>query len=366
VALKVDWGGVRRYWVEAVDVAGNESTPSSEDVTVLAPSAVQGLNAQTIYNNVLLRWTAPATGTLPIDAYLIRQGADFDGSEYLGEFYATFVARAETEGGLRTYWIAARDTGGNVGAWASVVISVSAPSGFVLYSSGSFYLPNATREHFSIWQNSSIVGLVVDETYEEHFITNDWDSPDEQISAGYPYYLQPTAPTAYMESQLDLGAVVPASRVTVNVNGEVIAGNPTYTCTAFTSVDGETWVDYGVDSEFFSVPFRYLRVRLNVTNDAERKGILLIKAVTYAVSMTEVVDSGSVEALSTDAAGTVVTFNKQFIDVNSIVVSPKGSTYAVVVYGFVDEPYPSSFVVYAFNINGNRISTTVSWSAKGL
>jgi hypothetical protein len=40
------------------------------------------------------------------------------------------------------------------------------------------------------------------ETWADHFVNNSWTSPSAQISAGYPYYIQPTLGTSYYEEVL--------------------------------------------------------------------------------------------------------------------------------------------------------------------
>jgi len=70
-------------------------------------------------------------------------------------------------------------------------------------------------------------------------------------------------------------------------------------------------------------------------------------------------DSGSVSALSTDALGTVVNFNKQFVDVNSITVAPQGTAPRVAVYDFKD-----SVLTGSYTLSGGVC--TISVTAHGL
>ena len=58
-------------------------------------------------------------------------------------------------------------------------------------------------------------------------------------------------------------------------------------------------------------------------------------------------------------------FNVNFIDVQSITVTPRGTVPRIAIYDFLDAPYPTSFKVLLYDTNGNRVSGPFSWSAKG-
>ena len=77
-------------------------------------------------------------------------------------------------------------------------------------------------------------------------------------------------------------------------------------------------------------------------------------------------DSGVVEAESTDAGGTPVIFNKEFKDVSSITLSVESTVEQKAVYDFVDVPNPTGFTVYVFNASGTPIDATVSWIVRGV
>ena len=81
-------------------------------------------------------------------------------------------------------------------------------------------------------------------------------------------------------------------------------------------------------------------------------------------------DNGTGYAVSTDVGGTVVNFTPgTFIDVESIDVTaavPAGGQPRTALYDFVDVPNPTSFKVLLYDLNGNRVSGSFSWSAKGV
>jgi hypothetical protein len=112
--------------------------------------------------------------------------------------------------------------------------------------------------------------------------------------------------------------------------------------------------------EVYAVAFRYAKVRVTCTGGQYD---LVQLSVTLDSKLKN--DAGTVAAVSTDAGGTVVTFNVPFIDITSIVLTPAGTTPLDAIYDFADVPNPTSFKVLLFNAAGARVSGTVSWSARG-
>lgn len=130
--FKAEYGGNRKYWIQARDVAGNLGTGGSVDVNIDSPSQVLSLTADVIDNNVFLRWLPPSTGTLPIELYTVYVGDVFASSTLIGTAFATFHTRFELVADIYTYWIVPKDSAGNEGTEHSVQASVSQPPDFVL------------------------------------------------------------------------------------------------------------------------------------------------------------------------------------------------------------------------------------------
>ena len=70
-----------------------------------------------------------------------------------------------------------------------------------------------------------------------------------------------------------------------------------------------------------------------------------------------------------DAGGTAVGFNTEFVDIESISVTPSGSSARIAIYDFVDAPNPKSFKVLLFDTSGTRVgdttNTNFSWQVRG-
>jgi hypothetical protein len=129
---KVDWSGVRAFWVSARDVADNLGAPYRVDINIVPPGVVQSMQADVIDNNVLLKWQPPITGTLPIQSYRVFRGDVYPGATAVGDVGGTFIPLFEMVSGNFTYWILAEDTGGNKGPIRSLTARVSEPPDFVL------------------------------------------------------------------------------------------------------------------------------------------------------------------------------------------------------------------------------------------
>jgi hypothetical protein len=90
--------------------------------------------------------------------------------------------------------------------------------------------------------------------------------------------------------------------------------------------------------------FRFVKVRITASNTSDK--------VMYKLNFLEVrldakkkYDSLSVTSLSTDTLGTIVNFNKEFIDVQSINVTPNSTTALIAVYDFQDAVLSSTYSI---------------------
>jgi hypothetical protein len=98
----------------------------------------------------------------------------------------------------------------------------------------------------------------------------------------------------------------------------------------------------------------------------DRYSISKFYNLIFRLSVKKAVDSGQVNALSTDTDGTQVNFNRVYKDVDSITASVKETQDFNVVVNFVDIPDPVFFKVLVFDKNGVRASKTVFWLSRGI
>jgi hypothetical protein len=100
------------------------------------------------------------------------------------------------------------------------------------------------------------------ETWEEHFLSRGWQSPQDQIDAGYPYYLQPTFDQGNYEEVWDAGAVFSNVIVNVDFSTTAIFGQVAVTTKIATSIDGSNWTAFVTGTSRFVESLRYIKVRI--------------------------------------------------------------------------------------------------------
>jgi hypothetical protein len=122
-------------------------------------------------------------------------------------------------------------------------------------------------------------------------------------------------------------------------------------------------------TQVFVNTFRYLKVTLTFESETGRTGLARINELLVRLDVKLRTDSGSVNIA---ANPTAVTFGVDFIDVQSITLTPNGNKVGAAryaVYDFDDSPYPTGFDIYLFDLDGNPVTGAnefVSWTARGV
>ncbi len=336
VTLPANWIGERTFTIRVVDLLGNKSTGYTLQVLKRLPNPCTNFRAQVIDNTVMFYWGLPAITTLPIDHILLKKGATWETAQIIGEKKGAFTTQNETQGGTYTYWIAAVDTDDNESEPVSLTTAVGQPPDFVFFtnfvSNFNATMVNATKE---VNINHVILPVNTAETFEQHFTSNAWSTPQDQVGAGYPIYVQPNETTGYYEETFDYGTILASSKVTLVYQGTIVATPVTVTTSISVSPDGSTWQVYDGVSEVFATSFRYVRVKVQVSSGTD-KGLYSLEYLSARLDSKVISDSGNVTCNAGDASGTIVNFGKEFADVTSIVVSPQGTTAIIPVYDFKD------------------------------
>jgi predicted phage tail protein len=227
--LKADWSGTQKFWLAAVDINGTEGTPDDLDVIVTVPSAPT-ITQQVIDNNVLLRWN-DVTQTLPILNYELRKGASWAAGTVIGTKQGGFTTVFETASGTYTYWLAGIDSAGNYGTPGSVSAVVNQPPDYVLqFDQNSTWAGDETNIYTDTLLGQ-IVNVNTTETWQSHFTSRSYTSPQDQITAGYTYYLMPSTTTAAYEEEFDYGTVLAGTKVSATLTSSSVVGTTTITPT---------------------------------------------------------------------------------------------------------------------------------------
>lgn len=354
ITLPTDWIGDRSFTIKTVDINSNKSSGYSQSITKLAPNPPVGFRPQVIDNTVMFYWTLPPKTSLPIDHVLLKKGEEWDTAELIGEKKGDFTSVNELQGGNYTYWIASVDTSGVYSTPVEITTLVAEPPDFVFH--GEFNSTfSATKSSAVINQNNSLVIPVnTTETFAQHFTSRSWNTPQDQITAGYPVFIQPSAGSGYYEEVFDFGQPLASSRVSLTYRGLIVAGNPLVTPKISLSIDNSTYIDYNGVTDVFGVNFRYVKIRITVTA-AVNTALYELSDLSVRLDAKLKNDAGNVSALSTDTLGTIVNFNKEFIDVQSLTVSPSGTTPIIPVYDIKD-----AFVSGTYSITSNVCTVTIN------
>jgi len=358
------WSGSRTWWVGAIDISGQMSTPASIEVVVTVPSAPT-IVAEVIDNNVLLRWT-DAVQTLPLKNYELRRGDVFSTATVIGTVQARFATIFESVAGFYKYWVVGVDSAGNYGTEQSITTIVSAPPDFVFYDQTESTFTGTKTNCLIVPETGKLLACVFTaEVYQDHFTTRSWDQPQDQIDAGYPIYVEPSQTTGKYEETIDYGTVIPSTMVSVSVGSTTIAGAVTITPTiSVKKLVGDPWIDYAGVWQAFATDFQYVKITLDFTSSGGND-LITVDTLTIRLDVKIKNDSGIVTANAGDSGGTTVNFNVAFIDIRSITGTPQGTTPVTWVIDFTDVPDPTSFKILVFDLSGTRVTRDVRWEASG-
>lgn len=356
--------GTQTYLVKALDTTGNYSTTAASiTVSLSAPSAVS-LTQEVIDNNVLLRWTA-STASLTIRHYQVRRGATWAGATEIGTVAGRFTTYFETVAGTFTYWVAAVDLAGNVGTPTPATAVVSQPPDYQLKLDQNSTF-SGTKSNMALSDGVYLAPANTTETWQDHFTSRSWTTPQDQINAGFPVYAMPSASSGYYEEIVDYGTVLASTKVTVSLSYITAAGTVTVTPTiSVRKLVTDPWTDYAGVTSVFVTDFRYVKVRFDFASTGN-DDFITITGLNIRFDSKLKNDAGTGTANAADSGGTTVNFNVSFVDVESITVTPSGTAARIAVYDFVDVQNPTSFKVLLFDTAGTRVSGAFSWSAKGV
>lgn len=361
-SAKVDWSLDRTFYVSAVDQFGNVGVEVSASLHITAPP-VTVLTITVVDNFALLKWAA-VKGSLPIDFYEIRRGSVFSTATVIAQQKGNFMTDFETQDNDYTFWVVGVDTAGNYGTEISESVHISAPVGYVLnvdwIDDNSGVLTNMI-----VNESNNLLGCVnTTETWTDHYVNNSWTTPQNQIDAGYPIYVEPALTSGSYSQTFDYGAVLASSKITVNVTSQNIAGSPTYTVTISTrKLATDAWAASPVGTSAYVTNFQYVKIDIAITGTAT--DLIEISKIEVRLDSKLKHDAGETQVYAADVDGTTIYFNIPFTAVTSISVSAKGTTSSTAVYNFTSIPNPPSFEGLRFDASQVREDGVVSWQTDG-
>lgn len=337
ITLPANWLGDRNFTIKTVDNLNNKSVGAVIVATKLPPNPATNFRAQVIDNNVLLYWNLPAKTTLPLSHVSIRKGETWETAEVIGDKDGTFTSISELVGGIYKYWLTVVDTDNNMSLPVSLSATVSQPPDFVFNAEyiSTFSGTKVNCVFDSELNNAVVLPVNTTETFATHFTDRSWTSPNSQIAAGFPVYIQPGDTSGYYEETFDYGTILGSSQITLTLGGQNVVGTPNVVITISTSTDNVSYTSFSGTNSVFATNFRYVRIRISVSQNVVGE-IYRISSINVRLDAKQKSDAGTVAVSSLPTLGTYVNFNKEFIDIESITVSAAGTTLLTPVYDIKD------------------------------
>lgn len=353
--------GSYTYLIKSLNISGIYSM-DSVGVNIIIPQILAvAISPQLIGNNILLNWTTPAS-VFNINYYILKR----DGS-LIGNQRGTFVSFFELAQATYVYSITAVDVAGNLSNEAFVSLAVGSPFDYSLidHHVSDF---SGTKTNIALTTKPALICDWTSETYHAHFVGRGYATWQAKIDAGFPIYIQPAATTGSYEEIIDYGSLIDNTLVSITYNQREITPLDLVTVVVKIAVsnDNITYTSFVSGAVQFYAQFRYIKLKLEFSGS--NKALTEISNLTVDLSVRRDTDGGNVDALSTDVAGTVATFNKVFKSVDSITVSVQSvSTLYTAIYIFdYSTLNPTTFKVMAFDQAGTRVTQVVSWKARGI
>lgn len=375
--------GEHSFLVRAVDNSGNLSPWGSADFIVRAPGHVTFFNCSAVDNNVMLYYTVPNSIFFPIREYLVEELEDGMGAE-IGHTDSQFFADIRTSAGDYTYGVTPVDIAGNLGERSIITIAVSQPPDFILYSD-YHSLFNGTKTNMVLDGLGHMIGPVpMDETWQENTervaeilgAEAEEVTWQDKIDNGMEYVISPPVSPGVYTEVVDVGTLIPSTKISVVVTQETLSGTPSVTCKIEVSADKAEWrtmTENGM--AVYAGSFRYVRYTFTWTD-----GLVAISDIYFRLDVKRKMDFGQVEVSADDngegwismeetpmLTGKWVDFAIDFADVQSFpqpqVVNDTGKTAHVI---FEDILNPTGFRIFALDKNGNRVAATIDWAAYGV
>ncbi len=362
---RVDWIGSQGFELVALYPSGIETAPALIDVDPVAPGTPT-ISAQTIDHLVSLSYQAPAN-SLPIGRYDIYIGDTF-GAATLHDSVAgnsnSLLIQFESDG-QRTIWIVAVDTALNEGLPGVVSVSPTAPPDFVLFNRFEARPTGfvGTKSNSYVDSSGGLIMLVDPNETWDQYTANGYATFQEEHNAGHTLWLLPGTNSATYQEVYDAGAELASAVVSVNAVLETLAGSPSHAIDIGYSADNVTYTTISGVTQAFATNFRYVRVTVTTTGDGNDLGIL--STLNTSLSLKSQSEDGMTAANAGDTSGTFIPFDRSWIDITSIAITPlnnENARYRITGLGI---PSPPGFYIHMFNEVGARITQDFTWRVQG-
>jgi hypothetical protein len=366
--------GVRQNIEYEIVVTSPNGTKLTLDYTPIIdpPDYVKNLTASQIDNFVTIDWE-PGQSELPVYKYLIHKGDDYQNAVQVGEADKTFTTFYEIASGTFTYWVTPVTESGFMGFADSVTITVDVPPDFKAIT--SFCVDGTgSNTNTKFDENTGVVGAInLTETWDEWWDAifppdaagKDWDDMTGAYPGVFWYPNGTPVTTAQYVQTFDLGTVIGQGSlhwVNNRINLTPLGSTVDIDVEVEWSEDGISYTALSNTTVANLTDFRYVRVTADYVSDGVEMASV---KPCFEVIAKRVVEVGK-NSISVANDGKTIPFDFSYYDVESIVVSPIGTTALFAVYDFADVPNPTDFTVYLFDETGTKVTGSFSYTITGI
>jgi predicted phage tail protein len=410
--------GIYNYWVMATDTAGNTSVPASITATVSQPpDYILRLDYAVDFGGLLYEFASDTQGWTgsgdtvtqqPQVLHVVSTGAAPVITKQLNAFilygceYPTIQVRLRRIAGAgwvgncqydtaahaisASYLATTADTSPAIGELKVVTFNMAALTVggqdwmASIINDVQFQFGNSAADIFDIdWirlvpytannvtrDNASLYAALTTESWASHFTGNAWSTPQDQITAGFPYFWEKSNTSGYYEEIVDYGSTLVTTAVTATLTAQTLAGTVTVTPKISTKLLwSDAWTDSPGVASVVATNFRYVKMRYDFTATGGAN-LLNITNINLKLSSKKRRDSGTGTALAGDVGGTVVNFTLPFVSAQTPFVQAVGNQAVFAAADYVAIVNPTFFKVLLFDRTGARITGNFSWGVDGV
>lgn len=352
--------GTYTFLLRAMDL-NSKLGATAEAVLIVPTIPAPDLTLDVIISTVMLRWTIPPS------AWRIAYYVVYKNNIEIGKITGTFKLIQEQTGGSYSYSVEAVDIVGNVSTRSAVkVADLHDPSEFEFVAElQALYNGDYVRTFFTIIDAiRGVLGPIAIQTWEEHYLLNGFNTPQDQVDAGYPLYFQPSyIGDGTYEEVFDFGQIYKVLTVVADFNKQQLYGSTNVFTEISYSEDGIVYSTPVTGNSVLADSFRYVKVKWTFQNIDDRSAAF-ISNLRVVLNVILTLDSGSKDAFAADVGGTLVTYNKTFTGISSVTATPSVSLQPL--YAVCDSITKDNFRILVFDSSGNRIDATINWKARGV
>src|SRR6187402_321666 len=366
VALDPTPVGTTPFLIKSINSAGDYSTDACAINVIVPPIGTFAITGLAIGNAVTLTWTIPES-VCTVNFFTVYR----DASPISAQLRGTFFAIQEKAGGKITYGVQAEDIAGNKSPFVYTTIDVAPPEDYEIQttwvSTFGGAITNGLLRDGVIYYNLNVFQTIEEHFNNPKFTIGPTTSPQTQINAGFPLWIQPTEATGEYYEYHDFNFEFTNTIISIDWLFENIVPSFTFGTSTRYAANDSGWSAAFTTPTIFAPKARHVDVKFTFSG-SDFKSLMMFKSFKISMYVKRENDGGNfIIPTPPTAGGDFVSFKKtNFKFIESITVTPETDIEAYAVYDYDAVPNPLGFKVFMFNNTGARIGGPISWKARGI